>query len=460
MKKILLSIGIIAFAGFALAVGGTGAFFSDSETSTANTFAAGAIDLKIDNASYYNGATSPNTSWSLNDLTIEKFFNFLDLKPGDFGEDTISLHVDTNDAYLCANVKLTSNDDNGINEPEGLVDTTDGVGNGELAQNVNFIWWADDGDNVLENNESVISGGPIGAIPVGETVTLPLADSQNNIWTNQAGPVPGNQTLYIGKAWCFGAIEAAPLVQDNSGTTRNPSLDNNGSGGTATPEDGGYSCTGANLGNGTQTDSLTADVSFTAIQARNNPRYLCIPPKEEEKANLTVIKVVQNIHGGNNVVADFQLFADGAADIPMTSGISASVPVGVYSVSETGVSGYTATFSGDCDAEGNITLSNGDNKTCTITNTDLPANITLIKVVTVGPALPNSFKMRVDGTLVPNTTSIAVTSNAAHTITEDAKTDYHFVSITGNAKCPAALGGTATLNEGEAITCTITNTHN
>ena len=51
MKKILLSLGMIVFVG-GLIIGATGAFFSDTETSTGNTFAAGAIDLKIDNTSY------------------------------------------------------------------------------------------------------------------------------------------------------------------------------------------------------------------------------------------------------------------------------------------------------------------------------------------------------------------------------------------------------------------------
>ena len=133
MKKILLSISVLAFVG-AVVAGATGAFFSDTETSTGNTFTAGAIDLKVDNASYYNSSTSPTTSWQLKDLTIEKFFNFSDVKPGDDGEDTISLHVNNNDSWLCADVALTSNDDNGITEPEGEDgDLTDGPGNGELA---------------------------------------------------------------------------------------------------------------------------------------------------------------------------------------------------------------------------------------------------------------------------------------------------------------------------------------
>jgi hypothetical protein len=86
-------------------VGATGAFFSDTELSSGNTFAAGALDLKVDNHSYYNGneckevtpgvfqwagnalfpvpGTPCDVSWNLTDLTVQKFFDFLDLKPGD-----------------------------------------------------------------------------------------------------------------------------------------------------------------------------------------------------------------------------------------------------------------------------------------------------------------------------------------------------------------------------------------
>lgn len=456
MKKILLSFGIIIFTLGSVALGGTGAFFSDTETSSGNTFTAGAIDLKVDNTSYYNGAVSSTTSWSLEDLTIQKFFNFLDLKPGDFGEDTISLHVDTNDAYLCANVTLTSDDDNGFTEPEAEVDITDGPGNGELAQNVNFIWWADDGDNVLENDENVISEGPIGDLTLNSSTTVPLADSATNIWTGVGGPVPGEQTLYIGKAWCFGELTPAPLNQDGLGTT-SPTTPAN--------SNGGIICDGSGLDNITQTDSLTADVSFTAVQARHNDRYLCAPPVQQGEATLTVVKVVNNNHGGNNIVTDFHLFADGSSGLtPMTSGVPQNLPSGTYDVTETGVPGYIAAFSGDCDASGNIVLNPGDNKTCTINNTDQEAHITLVKNVinnNAGTATANSaWGLKIDGAIVPNNTSVTVNSNTPHTINENGRAGYHFVSITGNAKCPAILGGTATLDEGESITCTITNDDN
>ncbi|MBI5405910.1 hypothetical protein HY972_02645 [Candidatus Kaiserbacteria bacterium] len=265
-KRILLSLGVIVFV-VAATLGATGAFFSDTETSTGNTFTAGAIDLKVDNESYYNGVLNQDTTWELKDLTIEKFFNFLDLKPGDRGEDTISLHVNNNDAYVCADVKLTSNDDNGITEPERQDgDVSDGAGNGELAQAVNFMWWADDGDNVLENNETPLPSGTLASASA--TSSVALADSQTNIWTDEGGPLPGGSERFIGKAWCFGAISAAPLEQDGMGTT-SPRTPANST--------GGIVCNGSQVNNITQTDSLTADVSFRAVQSRNNPGFLCSP---------------------------------------------------------------------------------------------------------------------------------------------------------------------------------------
>lgn len=454
MKKILLSVALILIAGGAIVAGSTGAFFSDIETSSGNTFTAGAIDLKIDNTSYYNNVFSTSTSWTLSDLTIQKFFDFPDLKPGDRGEDTISLHVDTNDAYLCANVKLTSNNDNTPTEPESLVDGNTGIGQGELASSVNFLWWADDGDNVLESDEHVISQGPIGALGLNGSTTIALADSSLNIWTGTPGPVPGAQTLYIAKAWCFGTLGTAPLSQDGLGANspRNPANST-----------GGITCDGSGLDNSTQTDSLTADVSFSATQARNNPRFLCTPPTQTPSAKLIVNKIVVNNNGGNNVVSDFHLFVDdGFVSTGVVSGATTTLPAGTYNVSEAGSDGYQATFSGDCDVTGNVILAANDVKTCTITNTELPAHITLIKVVTGTPPLAGNtvFGLQIDGTQTPTGASFAVTSNTPHVINEVGRAGYSFVSITGSAECPAVLGGTATLSEGQAITCTITNHKN
>src|SRR3989344_5337516 len=105
MKKILLSLSVIV-AVAAVVVGATTAFYNDTETSSGNVLAAGAIDLGVDNESYYNGKPNPETSWELewdldnpnviegdnpNTEEVEEsyelphmYFNFNDLKPGDW----------------------------------------------------------------------------------------------------------------------------------------------------------------------------------------------------------------------------------------------------------------------------------------------------------------------------------------------------------------------------------------
>ena len=86
MRKILLSVLLIGIVAV-VAIGASRAFFSDTETSSGNTFTAGAIDLKIDNESWYNGALREDLGWKYDDLTGHLFFNYEDLKPGDWGED-------------------------------------------------------------------------------------------------------------------------------------------------------------------------------------------------------------------------------------------------------------------------------------------------------------------------------------------------------------------------------------
>lgn len=270
MKKILGSIGMLALVG-ALVLGATGAFFSDTETSTGNTFTAGAIDLKIDNESYVTSTTtgqlvaSPSTSWQLADLTNQLFFNFTDLKPGDVGEDTISLHVNSNDAWACMAINLTATPENGQTEPELAVpDNTIGTNDGELQNELKFVFWNDDGDNVYEVGESAFwQNQTISQISAAGTVAL--ADSSGT-GVLGATPLTGNSTRYIGKAWCFGDMTLAPVAQDQLGKT--------GSNGPLNRSTG-ITCSGASATNITQTDGIMANVSFRAEQSRNNEHFVC-----------------------------------------------------------------------------------------------------------------------------------------------------------------------------------------
>lgn len=303
-RKILMSASVIAFVA-ALAFAGTQAFYSDEEASTGNVFAAGAIDLRIDNHAWYNGIecayneqedgyfwTDPEgnaegdayleslvgqpceSSWQLKDLDDgDLFFNLTDLKPGDWEEDTISFHVDNNDAWLCANFKATKDNDEDSTEPEleagDVEDDPEDNWDGELGQELNFIFWADDGDNVLEDNETVVLEGTPSTLDgygldegnYGET--FPLVDSTFNVW-NGDGPLPaGDEPVYIGKAFCFGDFALTPVAQDGEAETNSPALDP------------GFTCDGASVTNWSQTDQLMGDLAFYAVQSRNNDEFEC-----------------------------------------------------------------------------------------------------------------------------------------------------------------------------------------
>jgi len=183
-------------------------------------------------------------------------------------------------------------------------------------------------------------------------------------------------------------------------------------------------------------------------------------PPAPEVGELTVIKVVVNDNGGTAVTGDFSLFVDAAA---VVSGVSTTTAVGSHTVSEAGLFGYSATFSGDCNASGIVEVSSSTPATCTITNDDIAPTITVTKNVVGGTASPDDFDPSVDGAVVTSGSSTVVSANVAHAIDEEASVaGYTFTSITGvsflGVPCPAALNGTITLTPGDVVTCTITNT--
>lgn len=307
-RKVLLSAVVIAFV-TSLVFVGTNAFFNDTEASTGNTFTAGEIDLKIDSEQHYNGnvcenvagveedpiyewvgdseypvpGTACNGSWELTDLEtgVHKFFNFDDIKPGDEGENTISIHIDTNPAWLCIDIETVENDDVSSTEPELEVDVLEDANDdfdGELAQNLNFFSWLDDGsidgfqcpadepqcgddpqegDNIWQDGESPLFSNNVG--PLSDTiggVSYALADSV----TNGAQPIPAGATRYIGLAWCAGDLDASVA--------------------------GTLTCDGSTMGNEAQTDSAVVDMTFRIEQYRNNPDFVCELPEVEEPREL------------------------------------------------------------------------------------------------------------------------------------------------------------------------------
>ncbi len=531
MKKILLSLSILAFVGVVV-VGATGAWFTNTETSQGNTFTAGIIDLKVDNDSYVTDSEgklirSESTSWDPSDLLGKYFFKFSDLKPGDVGEDTISLHVQNNPAWACLDITVTETPENGQTTPESLVDNSTGVNEGELQNELNFVFWKDDGDNVLEQDEVDSVFWQKSIADISNSPTLALADSEGGVLESGVPLTPG-EDYYIGKAWCQGKLTLDAAPQDGTAGTNSPL------------QDTGIDCDGSDIGNASQTDGVVADVEFSVTQSRHNERFLCNPPQEGtltlikevsggsltkddfdlfiddgstaykdgdvvtvsagvhnvsegsysdynltygadcpngqvtvpangdatctlintyNKGTLTVNKVVTNDNGGNEDVNSFNLFIDGAAK---SFGTPYTLAAGSHVVSETGASGYSGTYSGDCDQNGNVNVPADGDAVCTITNADIKPIINLTKVVdnTNGGTLgPQDFVMQINGITIPSGLSKDFNSNLALSITESTEAGYTFTSITGDAGCPTSLEESFTLDEGESLHCTITNTY-
>jgi len=186
----------------------------------------------------------------------------------------------------------------------------------------------------------------------------------------------------------------------------------------------------------------------------------CTITNDDVAPTLTLVKTVVNDNGGDKVVADFPLFINGVA---ATSGVAYDQTANVQlTASETSQTGYTpSVWGGDCADDGTITLLPGDNKTCTITNSDIAPTITLIKDVLGDIEVNlNDFGLMIGGTAVNSGVATPVNANTPIEINEAGLNDFNFVSISGDEGCPSELGGTVTLAEGQDITCTITNEYN
>lgn len=216
--RIVASIAMLVFVGAAIAAS-TGAFFSDTETSTGNTFTAGDVDISISSIEHdYTGLGTEGDRPTFN-LTNSGFsFGLGDLKPLDSGDISYNLGNGTNDAYLCAAIVETGNAENSLLEPETSAGDA-GSPAGELGQFLSFKF---------NGNEGTLDG----------------------TWKS-LGVISGGSSTSTAISYCFGTYVGGVCTVNPSPTV-----------------------------NQAQTDSVTADVQFYAVQTRNNPNFQCssLPP--------------------------------------------------------------------------------------------------------------------------------------------------------------------------------------
>jgi len=190
MKKLLfIAMACVLCLGL---VGGAFAYFSDTETSTGNVFTAGSLDLTYDVAGgpQYNG-------------TSVALFSIGDVKPGQTGTVVVSLHNIGTVAANHLNVKFQNlvDNENGINEPEAIVDFTPLAG--ELSQSILVKMWIDGGNGILDPGESYLNGGiPVAlSTVIGEDVDM--------------GPLGASSVTYLAVAWEIDP-DADNIIQSDS----------------------------------------------------------------------------------------------------------------------------------------------------------------------------------------------------------------------------------------------------
>lgn len=179
----------------------------------------------------------------------------------------------------------------------------------------------------------------------------------------------------------------------------------------------------------------------------------CTITNDDIAPTLKLVKTVQNNYGGAAAISSFQAKINGNN---VAWNVAVPLNAGAYTVSETSLPGYTASsWGGNCAPNGAITLSIGQVATCSITNSDNPAAITLVKTVinnNGGTATVANFQAKLNGNSVAWNTPIAVAAGT-HTASEVNVSGY--LASTWGGDC--AANGQVTVTLGESKTCTITN---
>jgi hypothetical protein len=225
-------------------------------------------------------------------------------------------------------------------------------------------------------------------------------------------------------------------------------------------------------------DSVCLEITYTS-ETDPGPVTSCfdIPTPE---ASLTLFKDVTNNFGGNAVPSDFTLILNGGAytDTVFDHEGEPVVVVGqTYTLSEAALDGYTQTgevvcvdaAAGDAPVTHPVTMVDGQDVECTISNVDIAPTLTLMKsVVGGGTAVPTDFTLHLNGGIYTGNEDFlsgatpTVVSNQQYTLSEDSVANYGQTGIacvdTGNGNAPVTHP--VTLNEGQTVTCTITNTFN
>ncbi|MFW5948183.1 MAG: choice-of-anchor W domain-containing protein [Halolamina sp.] len=244
-RKALVGLGGIG-AGAALGGTGTMAFLSDSEEAS-GVMTAGELDLVVEYYSYWNQG-SAGEDFVSGDIDGETLTGELsDVKPGDSGLVALCPRVETNPAYLWLCGELTSNDENGITDPESEVDSSSDEG--ELAQNVEVsLEYCDIADDI------------------GDDFDEEDVESSTDVWSGTLAELLDHIQYGV-------PLDGEEDTPDDDGGFFEPG-DQEGYPGTGDDGEGPCLCLNwevpSEVGNVIQSDSLSFDLQLYAQQYRHN----------------------------------------------------------------------------------------------------------------------------------------------------------------------------------------------
>ncbi len=198
---------------------------------------------------------------------------------------------------------------------------------------------------------------------------------------------------------------------------------------------------------------------------------LAAPAPSNTTGVVKVVKKVVNANGGTKTAGDFTLHLNytdtsGNPDFPSvvenfagSSSHLSAVGTGHYTITEDAAAGYTASYSGDCDSD----IELGQFKTCTVTNSDQPATLTVKKHVVndnSGTKTAGDFSVHVKsgGSDVAGSPASGSETGVTYTLPAGAyavsEADLFGYAQSFGGDCDSS--GNVNLNIGESKTCVIT----
>jgi len=244
-----MSFGMLAFAG-AVVVGGTGAFFTDTATSTGNVFTAGSVSLAL-GPTTHQWLGAPNTNLPSNYFGLGETNNIImgDLKPGDNGLLTTPVTNGDNDAFMCARVTAVSPNDPLAKIADYLTFRT-GTGPGGTMSDI------------------------LAVVPVGQWFS-PAAPALNL----PAVPLDADEAGAVALEYCFGDFTPGSALGEGCVVDPNTNY------------------------NDAQSSSISLDLEYFVVQQRNNENFTCASLNEPEGPVVTPGNLLSEESAGMRVKA-------------------------------------------------------------------------------------------------------------------------------------------------------------